>query len=287
MKSTPSGYIVTASPLPGEDTTNETSAPVTQDVAEHDRHGDEVNRAHSLELIGLLAGGLSHDFNNMLNIINGNITFARMLAEGNAAIVEPLADAEEACERAKKLGIRLQAFAEVSLPVKTPLDVVSVIEDIAGAMFDGTAISHFISVAEGIFPVEGDPEQIRRVFESLLTNAREAMPGGGEVRIDIENFAVSDVYKGLPLRSGLYVCIALQDDGNGIPEENLPKIFDPCFSTKEACGQRGVGLGLPVCSTILKRHKGHITVESGMGTGTRVTVYLPASVEEISLRQRE
>jgi signal transduction histidine kinase len=249
------------------------------DVTEHEGAGEEVNRVHDLESIGLLAGGLSHDFNNVLNIIYGNITFARMLAGDNTAISEPLADAEEACERARRLGIQLQAFSRVSSPVKEPIMLIAIVEDAAGALFKGTNISHTISAADGIFPVEADSRQIRQTFENLLTNAKEAMPEGGAVKIDIENCMVDD-NQGLPLGSGLYVCIALQDNGKGIPKENLQKIFDPCYSTKDTCGQRGVGLGLPICNTIMKRHGGHISVESGLGHGTRVTIYLPASRED-------
>ena len=259
-----------------------TMAGVVTDVMEQKRLSDEVNRIHNLESIGLLAGGLSHDFNNVLNIIYGNITFAKMLAEGNTAIVEPLTDAEEACERAKELGIRLRAFSQVSCPVKEPITFPAIIEDTAGTLFKGSNILHTITAAVDVLPVEADPRQIRQMFENLLTNANEAMSDGGTVKIGIENCVV-DGNKGLPLGSGLYVCIALQDDGKGIPEEILPKIFDPYFSTKDTYNQKGMGLGLSICHTILKRHSGHITVESKVGIGTRVTVYLPASMEETKL----
>ncbi|MBC7963724.1 MAG: PAS domain-containing protein, partial [Steroidobacteraceae bacterium] len=261
-------------------------AGVTTDITEHKRLSDEINRAHNLESVGLLAGGLAHDFNNVLNIIYGNISFARMLAGDNTAIVEPLADAEEACERAKELGIRLQAFSQGSSPAKTSIALPAIIEDAAGAAFKGSNILHSLSAADDIFPVEADPRQIRQVFENLLANAKEALPDGGTVRIGIENCVV-DGNSGLPLGSGRYVCIALQDDGRGIPEEHLPKIFDPYFSTKDTYSQRGMGLGLSTCHAILKRHGGHISVESKSGIGTRVTIYLPASVEETKFSTEE
>ena len=116
------------------------------------------------------------------------------------------------------------------------------------------------------------------MFENLLSNAKEAMPDGGKVGIEIDNF--DDGKKMVPLGSGRYVRISLQDNGKGIPEENLPKIFDPYFTTKDTYSQKGLGLGLSICHAILKRHKGHISVESESGIGTRVSVYLPAAVEE-------
>lgn len=272
-------FIVTSTPVLSVDGTIESSVYVMHDVTEMKKLGDEVNRIHNLESIGMLAGGLAHDFNNVLNIIYGNITFAKMLAEGSPAIVEPLADAEEACERAKGLGIRLQAFSQDSSPVKELIALPAVMEDAVEALFKDSNILHTISTADDLLPVEADPRQIRQLFENLLSNAKEAMPDGGTVKINIDNFEV-DGNKGLSLGSGLYVCISIQDDGSGLPEENLPKIFDPYFSTKDTYSQRGMGLGLSICHAILKRHGGHISVESTVGIGTRVTMYLPASVKE-------
>lgn len=254
-------------------------AGVTTDVTEMKRLSDEVNRISNLESIGLLAGGLAHDFNNVLNIIYGNISFAKMLAEANTAIIEPLTDAEEACERAKELGTRLQAFSQGGTPVKELITLPAIIEDAAENLLKGSQIVHTMTASVGSQPLAADSRQIRQVFENLLTNAKEAMPEGGTVTIDIENVEVDDK-KGLPLGSGFYVCSTIQDDGSGIPEVNLPKIFDPYFSTKDTFSQRGMGLGLSICHAILKRHSGHISVESTVGIGTRVTVYLPASVEK-------
>jgi signal transduction histidine kinase len=254
-------------------------AGVTTDVTEMKRLSDEVNRINNLESIGLLSGGLAHDFNNLLNIIYGNITFVKMLAEGNTAVIEPLIDAEEACERAKELGIRLQAFSQGSAPAREPIALSSLIKDAAESLFKGSHISHSISAVDDVLPLKAEPRQIRQMFENLLANAKDAMPDGGTVTITIENCEV-DGKKGLSLGSGFYVCISIQDDGLGIPEVNLPKIFDPYFSTKDTYSQRGMGLGLSICHAIMKRHNGQISVESTVGIGTRVTMYLPSSVEK-------
>lgn len=254
-------------------------AGVITDVTEMKRLGEEVNRISNLESIGLLSGGLAHDFNNVLNIIYGNITFAKMLAGGNTAVVEPLTDAEEACERAKGLCIRLQAFSQGGSPVKESIALPALIEDAAKTLFRDSKISFVVSATDDAVQAGADPRQIRQLFENLLTNAKEAMPGSGAVAINIGNCSI-DSKKGLPLRSGLYVCITIQDDGPGIPEENLPKIFDPYFSTKDTYSQRGMGLGLSICLAIVKRHAGHISVESTVGNGTTVSIYLPTFLEE-------
>lgn len=253
-------------------------AGLISDVSEIKRLNDEVNRINNLESIGLLSGGLAHDFNNVLNIIYGNITFVKMLAEGNAALVEPLTDAEEACERAKELGIRLQAFSQGGTPFRESIALPPLLEDAAGVIFKDSHILHSISAPDDVLPLQADPRQIRQLFENLLSNAKDAMTGGGTVTIDIENCEVDDK-KMVSIRSGPYVCITIQDDGTGIPEVNLPKIFDPYFSTKDTYNQRGLGLGLSICHAIMKRHNGNISVESAVGVGTRVTLYLPAAVE--------
>ena len=272
-------FIVTAAPILAEDGTFESSVHVMHNITEMKRLSEEVNRISNLESIGLLSGGLAHDFNNVLNIIYGNITFAKMLADGNTAIVEPLTDAEEACERAKELGIRLQGFSQGNAPVKESIKLPIIIEEAAGTAFKDSQISHTISAAVDVLPLEADPRQIRQMFDNLLTNAKDAMSEGGTVKIAVDNYVV-DGKNVLPLGPGSHVCISIQDSGKGIPEENLPKIFDPYFSTKDSYSQRGMGLGLSICHAILKRHNGHISVESTLGIGTRLTLYLPASVAE-------
>ena len=250
-------------------------AGVVSDITEQKRLSDEVNRIRNLEAIGILAGGLSHDFNNVLNIVNGNVTFAKMLVSENSEIAELLTDAEEACRRASELGVRLQAISQGGRPVYQPI-VLSAIAESAAKSILGAGISHAITVPGDLLPLEADPRQIRQLVENILVNAKEALPGGGSVTVEFANFR-ADGKAGLPLTSGLYVRMAICDSGPGISEENLAKVFDLYFSTKDTYGQRGMGLGLSICHAILKRHGGHIQVESRAGLGTCVTVYLPAA----------
>jgi len=273
-------FIVTASPILAADGTIESSVHVMHDVTEMKRLGEEVNRTGNLASIGLLAGGLAHDFNNVLSVIYGNISFAKLLAGGNSAVVAPLTDAEEACERAKELGIRLQAFSQGNSPVKELITLPAVLEAAAESLFKNSNVLHTISAAEDVLPAEADPGQIRQLFENILANAKDAISAGGTVTVKIENYLV-DGKKGLPLMSGPCVRIAIIDNGRGIPGENLPKIFDPYFSTKDTYSQKGMGLGLSICHAILKRHNGHVSVESRVGIGTSVTVYLPACGAEV------
>jgi len=203
-----------------------------------------------------------------------------MLARDNAAVVGPLVDAEAGCERAKELGISLQVFSQGSSPAREPLALAAIIEDAARSQFEGSNIAFTILAAEGLLPVEADPQQIRQLFQNLLLNAKEAMSAGGTVQVNIDNYLVAGRH-GLPLKPGRYVCIVIRDEGKGIPEQSLPSIFDPYFSTKDTFSQKGLGLGLFICHAILKQHNGHLAVASTVGIGTTVTIFLPATVKAI------
>ena len=261
-------------------------AGILTDLTEIKRLYDDVNSIHNLESIGLMAGGMSHDFNNVLNVISGNISYAKMLAAGNDAVVEPLSDAEEACERAKELGTRLQAFSVGSAPVKEEIALPAIVEGAVANVFAGSRVPVTVRAADDLLPVRADPRQIRQVLENILTNAKEALSGEGGVRIAIDNDQDGG-QMGIAMESGPYVRVFLADDGKGIAQEHLPKIFDPYFSTKTTYSQRGVGLGLSICHAIMKRHRGHITVASKPGVGTEVVMYLPADAKESQPRAKE
>ena len=136
------------------------------------------------------------------------------------------------------------------------------------------------SIPDDISPVEADEEQVKQVILNIITNAQEAMAGQGTINISCENADIG-VKDTLTLRKGKYVKISIKDQGAGIPKEDLVKIFDPYFSTKEMGTQKGMGLGLAISDSIVKQHDGLITVESELGTGTTLSIYLPASEKEI------
>ena len=127
-----------------------------------------------------------------------------------------------------------------------------------------------------LWPVKIDVDQINQVVQNIIINADQAMPGGGTIKIGAANISV-EISDGLPLRPGKYVMVTIQDSGTGIPQENINKIFDPYFTSKENAS----GLGLAAAYSIINQHDGHIAVESQLGLGTIIKVYLPSSKEEI------
>ncbi len=249
---------------------------VSRDITERRRMNEERVRATKLESIGILAGGIAHDFNNILTAVFANIGLAKMLStkEGaslNPAIVERLTAAEKACLRARDLTKQLLTFAKGGTPVKNRASVARFITETAGFALRGSNVRCDLTLPDHLWSVEVDEGQMSQVIQNLIINADHAMPDGGVIQIKAENITV-DSWHGLPIKSGQYVQVSIQDQGSGIQPENLSKIFDPYYTTK----QKGNGLGLATTYSIIKRHEGHITVQSEPGIGTNFVFYLPA-----------
>jgi len=156
------------------------------------------------------------------------------------------------------------------------MSISGLLTDTIGALLKDSSITPQYDLPENLFAVAIDEGQMRQVFRNLTLNALEAMPSGGTLAVRGKNIRVAsgDV---MPMREGNYLMITFEDRGVGIPAENLAKIFDPYFSTKNTFSQKGLGLGLAVCYSVVKRHDGLITVESELGQGTTFHIYLPAA----------
>jgi CheY-like chemotaxis protein len=155
--------------------------------------------------------------------------------------------------------------------VKKIFPIESLLKESASFVLSGSNIILKFDISEDIWNAEIDEGQISQVFHNLVINARQAMSGGGLIKISAENISISNEDE-IPLNTGDYIKIIFQDDGPGIKSENLNNIFDPFFTTKE----EGSGLGLAITYSIIKKHDGYISVESIIGTGTIFTIYLPA-----------
>ncbi|MEE8613072.1 MAG: ATP-binding protein, partial [Nitrospirales bacterium] len=250
---------------------------VSRDITERRRYDEERLRATKLESVGILAGGIAHDFNNILTAIFANIGLAKMLSAKNSvtpdpAIAERLNAAERACLRARDLTKQLLTFAKGGAPVKNPASIGRFINETAGFALRGSNVRCDLHLPDDLWPVEVDEGQMSQVIQNLVINADHAMPEGGVLHIHASNTLV-DPSQGLPIKAGRYVKVSIEDQGKGIPQEHLPKIFDPYFTTK----QKGSGLGLATTYSIVNRHGGHITVTSELGVGTTFTFFLPVS----------
>lgn len=227
-------------------------------------------RTQKLEALGTLAGGLAHDFNNLLHATLGYVAAGR--AEPETARAQQLFDrAEEALGRATRLTNQLLTFSRGGAPVRSDVVLAPVLERAARYALAGTGARCRPSLDDGLWPVDADGSQLEQVVQNLVLNAAQAMSGGGEVGVSARNVVAPG--PGVPmLPAGRYVAFAVSDTGAGISAANLPRIFDPYFSTR----QHGAGLGLATAHSIVSSHRGAIEVASTEGVGTTMTVYWPA-----------
>ncbi len=250
---------------------------VLMDVTEMKKAEFELMKIQKLESIGVLAGGIAHDFNNILTAILGNISLARMMSRENKKIEERLAEAENACLRAKDLTKQLLTFSKGGTPVKKATSLADLLKEATTFLLRGSNVKPQFDIPDNLWLVDADEGQLSQVINNLVINAKQAMPGGGILNIKAYNY-FHDGRSNLPLEKGKYVCFLIQDHGIGIDEKSLQRIFDPYFTTKKT----GSGLGLAVTFSIIKRHNGYIKVQSKVGEGTTFYVYLPASEKQKS-----
>ncbi len=245
---------------------------LANDITKRRQMEENLIRAQKFDSLGVLAGGLAHNFNNFLTSILGNIYLAKLEAPPDKALQRYLGEAEKAASRAQSVTQQLLSFAQGGAPLKKAVPVHKLVRESASSALHGSKVKYEHHFSPDLWNVEADEGQIGQVIYNLVTNADQAMPEGGTVVLAAENVAHSGAGR-LPLKAGDYVRITVSDQGVGIPEEYREKIFDPYFTTK----QKGSGLGLATCYSIIQRHEGLLIVESQSGKGTTFSVYLPAS----------
>ncbi|HMW35424.1 MAG TPA: PAS domain S-box protein [bacterium] len=248
---------------------------VFSDITDRIKMEQELLKSRKIESIGVLAGGIAHDFNNILSAIMGNISLAKVkiAAAQKDKAQELLSRAERASERAKELTQQLLTFSKGGAPVKKTANIADLLRESAQFSSAGSNVRCEFFIQDNLYPSDVDAGQISQVLNNLIINARQAMPNGGIIRILAQNHAIQSHNEGMPLKPGSYLKIAIEDNGCGISEEHLQRIFDPYFTTK----QTGNGLGLATSYSIIKNHDGAITVDSKINVGTTFTLYLPAS----------
>jgi signal transduction histidine kinase len=239
----------------------------------------EAGRARHLEALSLLAGGITHDVNNQLQVIMGYIYLAKMEAEPGSNTHALLDAAEKELGHAGDLGRQLLTYSTGGDGGVQTMNLASLITSAVDDALEATAITPVLELATDLPPVNIDEEQMRQVFSHLAINAVEAMPSGGTLRIVARARTLSQK-DGALLPPGDYVHITFQDTGRGIPPENLPKIFDPYFTTKALSSQKGTGLGLAVCYSVVRKHGGTISADSAPGAGAAFQIWLPVAGRE-------
>lgn len=246
-----------------------------RDITKRKELESELIMGHKLEAIGILAKGLAHDFDSLIKTIRYDLMRAKSRLSEDSDIWAILNDADYTCARAHELIDQLLTFAEAGAPSKGKIIPGNLLESIATLTLSGTAVRVSMDIPRDLWPIFADEMQIKESVHQILVNAREAMPGGGNVSFTARNVSLS-ANSGIPLPEGQYIVTSISDDGPGIAAQDLPRIFDPYFSTKKSAGRRGVGLGLAIAHSIIRNHGGEIFAESEEGKGSVFTIYLPA-----------
>jgi two-component system, cell cycle sensor histidine kinase and response regulator CckA len=239
---------------------------------------DRIRQAQRLETVGRLAGGVAHDFNNLLTVING---FSRLVLDrlppGDANWVA-LEEIRKAGDRAAALTQQLLAFSRKQIAQPKPLDLNVLLVDMQPMLRSlvNEEIELLPRLATALPSIEADPIHMHQVVVNLVTNARDAMPKGGKLIVETTALDLDSGDADAPpdLRPGLYVVLSVSDDGEGMDETVRRRLFEPFFTTKEV--GKGTGLGLSTVYGIVQQSRGAITVDSQVGKGSTLRVYLPA-----------
>ena len=246
--------------------------------AEQARLQERLEHAQRMEVVGTLAGGISHDFNNMLQAVSGYAQILLMRAGQDATQEKYLQGILRACHRSSDLVNQLLTFSRRSHPNTQRMDLNQEVAQVARLL--ERTIPRMISVettlAPDLRPIQADPTQIEQVLMNLGNNAKDAMPLGGRLHFETRNIHLDEQYSArlVGVQPGHYVLLTVSDNGVGMSKEVLARIFEPFFTTK-GLGE-GTGLGLSTFYGIVKAHQGHISCYSEPGTGAIFRIYLPA-----------
>jgi PAS domain S-box-containing protein len=242
------------------------------DITEKKKLEEERLKYLKIESLAILAGGIAHDYNNILVGILGNVNLLQLDQNLPEKSQDILNEMETATLRASQLTNQLLTFSKGGVPVTQPESISEIIKDTSSFVLRGSRSNCIISMPDDLPLVEIDAGQINQLLSNLIINADQAMPRGGTISISVEKEMISDD-NSFGLNRGEYIKVSVTDEGIGISNENLPKIFDPYFTTKT----KGSGLGLATSYSIVKRHGGYIDAETKNEKGTTFYFYLPVS----------
>jgi len=246
------------------------------DITRRKRAESELLKSRKLESVGILAGGIAHDFNNLLSIIVGNNSLLKLsLGNKDPEISELMGNIEKASDMGANLAQKFITFSSGGWITKKKITLANILKETANLSPEIKEIPYEIIIPPDLEPIYGDERQLRQVVTNLLFNAHESTNNTNKkIAVKATNI-ILEKENPLSLKEGKYVKISVIDNGVGIPPESLENVFDPYFSTKNTVNQKGLGLGLAICYSIVKKHDGHIAITSDVQEGTTVDLYLP------------
>jgi len=261
-----------------EQRVRERSRELEKQTAERLKAEAALHQAQKMEALGQMTGGIAHDFNNVLSVIIGSLDLIETMAGGNQRLSRAVAMAQGAADRAARLTAQLLAFGRRQVLRPQTIDVNEAVDEYQDLL--RRAVGGAITIRTDLSPtpcrVRIDPVQFETAILNLAINARDAMPSGGMVAI--ETAVCREPPEAPDLAPGDYVCVTVRDQGQGMPAEIVGRVFEPFFTTKPA--GRGTGLGLSQVYGFVRQSGGHVALDSGVGKGTAVRIYLPLIQDE-------
>ena len=266
-------------PVPASDGSGDRLIGSIRDITERVLAEGRLREAQRMEAVGQLTGGVAHDFNNLLQVIRGNLELLQRSVAGDERAQQRLKNALYGAERAAQLTRQLLAFARRQPLEPKVVNLSRLVSDMADLLRRtlGESIEVETVVAGGLWNTIADPAQVESALLNLALNARDAMPSGGRLTVEITNAVLDEAYArtARDVAPGQYVMLAVTDTGEGMSEDVRARVFEPFFTTK---GEgKGPGLGLSMVYGFVKQSSGHIQIYSEPGQGTTVKIYLPRS----------
>jgi signal transduction histidine kinase/DNA-binding response OmpR family regulator/CHASE3 domain sensor protein len=248
-----------------------------------------LRQGQKMEATGQLTGGMAHDFNNILQVIRANLDLMKDDVGANPGVVARLQSATAAAERGARLTQQLLAFARRQPLAPEPTDVAQLLSDLADLLRHslGERITIELAISDDPWNARIDSGQLENAILNLAINARDAMPDGGTVRVEVSNVTLDRSYAILhpDVTPGAYVLVAVSDTGTGMPPEVAAQAFDPFFTTKR--DGKGTGLGLSMVYGFVRQSNGHIRIDSAIGQGTSVKLYLPRTLDPVAGKETD
>jgi signal transduction histidine kinase/CheY-like chemotaxis protein len=276
------GYFFRSlSPVKGKDGTITAVTVISKDITESRRLEAQLQHAQRMEAIGTLAGGIAHNFNNLLMGIRGHLSLMSLDADGGDAVRERLKKMDKLVESGTQLTSHLLGYAREGRYEVTTINLNKTVMETSDTFgMTKKQIKVHQNLAQDLFGIQADQGQVEQVLWNLFVNAADAMPDGGELFISTANVTHEDMKGRLYVPNpGKYVELTVTDTGHGMDRKTLERAFDPFYTTKGI--GRGTGLGLSSAYGIVKAHGGYIDVESKPGSGTTFQVFLPATEAEV------
>ncbi len=247
---------------------------IMRDLTKRKKAEAELSKLAKLESLGILAGGIAHNFKNILANISFNTGLAKHKPEEGKKYLDNI---DSAVVQASALATRFQTFSTGGDPITETISLENVIKDALNIALSGSEIESELNTSGNLWNIDADSKQLNEVFMNLIINSKQAMPKGGKIILSLSNIELTKSNE-LKLAEGKYVHAIMKDNGIGISKDIISKIFEPFYSSKT----NGTGLGLSSALFIIQKHKGSISIDSEIGKWTKVEIYLPATEDDVS-----